>query len=105
MSPARRRGQDAAPNRRNDLDRVEHRHTINTGGTAPKPTTNIKINNNSYTENLTGSRDPGLGQDRTDRLDAERLAVGVDVVHDHRSRRSSSAWAKNAAVEPVKFSV
>src|SRR5215212_4464113 len=55
MSPARRRGQDAAPNRRNDLDRVEHRHTINTGGTAPKPTTNIKINNNSYTENLTGS--------------------------------------------------
>jgi hypothetical protein len=55
MSPARRRGQDAAPNRRNDLDRVEHRHTINTGGTAAKPTTNIKINNNSYTENLTGS--------------------------------------------------
>src|SRR5215217_5068054 len=41
--------------------------------------------------------DPGLGQDRTDRLDAERLAVGVDVVHDHRSPRSSSAWAKNAA--------
>src|SRR5215217_3030023 len=37
------------------LDRVEHRHTINTGGTAAKPTTNIKINNNSYTENLTGS--------------------------------------------------
>jgi TATA-box binding protein (TBP) (component of TFIID and TFIIIB) len=55
MSPARRRGQDAAPNRRNDLDRVEHRHTINTGGTAAKPTTNIKINNNSYTENLTSS--------------------------------------------------
>jgi hypothetical protein len=61
MSPARRRGQDAAPNRRNDLDRVEHRHTINTGGTAAKPTTNIKINNNSYTENLTGSAEvPGI---------------------------------------------
>src|SRR4029453_9775755 len=41
--------------------------------------------------------DPGLGQDRTDRLDAEPLPVGVDVVDDHRSRRSSSAWAKNAA--------
>jgi|GEM_PF-6618156 len=39
-------------------------------------------------------RDPGLGQDRTDRLDAEPLPLGVDVVHDHLSRRSSSAWAK-----------
>ena len=36
MSPARRRGQDAAPNRRNDLDRVEHRHTITSGGRTPK---------------------------------------------------------------------
>jgi hypothetical protein len=42
--------------------------------------------------------DPGLGQDRTDRLDAEPTPVGVDVVHDHLSRRSSSAWAKNAAL-------
>ena len=31
--PARRRGQDGAPHRRNDLDRAEHWHTINSGGT------------------------------------------------------------------------
>jgi hypothetical protein len=31
--PARRRGQDAAPHRTNELDRAEHRHTIRFGGT------------------------------------------------------------------------
>jgi hypothetical protein len=30
--PERRRGQDGAPPRLNDLDRVEHRHTITSGG-------------------------------------------------------------------------
>jgi hypothetical protein len=54
MSPARRRGQDAAPPEERS-DRLEHRHTINTRGTAAKPTINTKINNSSYTENLTGS--------------------------------------------------
>jgi hypothetical protein len=49
------------------LDRVEHRHTINTGGTAAKPTTNIKINNNSYTENLTGSTAAFFAQAELDR--------------------------------------
>ena len=29
--PEQRRGQDGAPHRRHDLDRAEHRHTINSG--------------------------------------------------------------------------
>ena len=33
IQPERRRGQDAAPHRTNDLDRAEHRHTITSGGT------------------------------------------------------------------------
>lgn len=36
-------------------------------------------------------RDAVLGEHGTDRLDAESLPVGVDVGHDHLSRRSSSA--------------
>ena len=77
ISPARRRGQDAAPYRRNDLDRVEHRHTINTGGTAAKPTTNIKINNSSYTEKLTSSRgaEPTSGPDKPALLVGEAYLV------------------------------
>jgi hypothetical protein len=34
--PARRSGQDAAPHRTNDLDRAEHRDTLNIAGTAAK---------------------------------------------------------------------
>jgi hypothetical protein len=37
-----------------------------------------------------------LGQHGTDRLDPETVPVGVDVAEFHLSRRSSSAWAKNA---------
>jgi len=36
-------------------------------------------------------RDAVLGQHGTDRLDAEPVPVGLDVVDDHLSRRSSSA--------------
>jgi hypothetical protein len=41
-------------------------------------------------------RDPGLGQDRADRS-TPPTPVRIDVVHDHLSRRSSSAWAKTRA--------
>jgi transposase len=34
----RRRGQDGAPHRRNDLDRAEHRHIMGSGGTSTSPT-------------------------------------------------------------------
>src|SRR3954454_8825162 len=37
-----------------------------------------------------------LRQHGTDRLDPETVPVGVDVAEFHLSRRSSSAWAKNA---------
>ena len=37
-----------------------------------------------------------LGQHTTDRVDPEPFAVRVDVLDDHRSRRSTSAAAKNA---------
>src|SRR5690606_32500616 len=40
--------------------------------------------------------DAMLGQHGTDRLDAEPVPVAADVIDDHLSRRSSSAWAKNA---------
>jgi hypothetical protein len=43
-----------------------------------------------------GDRDAMLGEHGADQRDPEAVAVGVDVVDDHRSRRSSSAWAKNA---------
>jgi hypothetical protein len=43
-----------------------------------------------------GDRGAVLGEHRADRRDPELLAVGVDAVDDCRSRRSSSAWPKNA---------
>jgi putative transposase len=43
-------------------------------------------------------RDTVLGQHGADRLDVEPVPVAGDVVDDHLSRRSSSAWAKNAAL-------
>jgi hypothetical protein len=36
-------------------------------------------------------------QGRADRLDSEGVAVLVNEGHHHFARRSSSAWAKNAA--------
>src|SRR3954468_3931861 len=41
-------------------------------------------------------RDAVLGEHGTDRLDAELAPVVVEIGDDYRSRRSSSAWAKNA---------
>lgn len=43
-----------------------------------------------------GDADAVLGEHGTDRVDPEPLPVSVDVVDDHRSRRSTSAAAKNA---------
>ena len=37
-----------------------------------------------------------LGQHTADRVDPELVAVGIDVLDDHRSRRSTSAATKNA---------
>lgn len=37
-----------------------------------------------------------LGKHSTDRVDSEFLAVGIDVLDDQRSRRSTCAAAKNA---------
>jgi hypothetical protein len=42
------------PHRRNDLDCAEHRQQSTSEG-RPQSSTNIKINNGSYTENLTTS--------------------------------------------------
>jgi hypothetical protein len=45
-----------------------------------------------------------LGQHGADRLDPETVPVGVDVAEFYLSRRSSSAWAKNAdAVFNISF--
>ena len=43
-----------------------------------------------------GDRQPVLTQHGADRVDPETVPVSVDVVDDHRSRRSTSAAAKNA---------
>ena len=43
-----------------------------------------------------GNRDPVGGECVADWLDPEAVAVGADEVHNHRSLRSSSAWAKKA---------
>jgi hypothetical protein len=41
-------------------------------------------------------RHPVLGEHPADRLDPETVPIDLDVDDDHRSRRSSSAAAKNA---------
>jgi hypothetical protein len=43
-----------------------------------------------------GDRQAVLSEHGADRVDPELVAVSVDVVDDHRSRRSTSAAAKNA---------
>lgn len=43
-----------------------------------------------------GNRDAMGGECFADWLDPEAVAVGADEVHDYRSLRSSSAWAKKA---------
>ena len=78
-SPARRRGQDAAPNRRNDLDRAEHRHTINNGGTAAHNQEQTSRSTTTYTENLTTSRRSAPDHDyyaqAQERIDSKRAAL------------------------------
>jgi hypothetical protein len=45
-----------------------------------------------------------FGQHGTDRLDPETVPIGVDIAEFYLSRRSSSAWAKNAlAVFRISF--
>ena len=43
-----------------------------------------------------GNRDAVGSKCLADWLDPEAVAVGADEIHDHRSLRSSSAWAKKA---------
>lgn len=45
-------------------------------------------------ESARGNRDAVFGEHGTDRLDPEAVPVGTDEIHDYRSLRSSSAWAK-----------
>ena len=57
-----------------------------------------------FVERARGDRDIVLGQHGTDRLDPETVTVRCDVLADHLSLRSSSAWAKNAdAVFKISF--
>src|SRR4051812_3655979 len=53
---------------------------------------------------LRGDLHAVLGQHGADRLDPETVPIGVDVAELYLSRRSSSAWAKNAlAVFKISF--
>src|SRR6185503_280404 len=53
---------------------------------------------------LRGDRHTVLGEHGADRLDPKTVPVGVDVAELYLSRRSSSAWAKNAdAVFRISF--
>ena len=98
ISPARSRGQHAGhPNLPSKLDRGEHRHTINTGGTAAKPTTDIKINNTTYTENLTSS---------VQRLSPHtRLGAYRDRVAARRGRNIAAVAAARELVELVYYAL
>src|SRR5690606_10089648 len=53
-----------------------------------------------------GDADAVLGEYGADRVDPETFPVGVDIVDEHRSRRSTSAAAKNAlAVFKISFAL
>ena len=47
-------------------------------------------------EGAWGNRDCVLGEHGADWLDPEAVPVRADEIHDYRSLRSSSAWAKKA---------